>query len=274
MDQHPIPRQITTFEFKLIGFMTLRQFLYLVVFGPLGFIVYKVVPIPLINIVFAAVVILIGVALAFFKMNERPLDVMIKNLWKRLNSPTQYTYHKNNPPLYFLKNLYFASDPHKVLAHVESQEKLAAYLAQTRPQATTSKQKQQIQTLLKQPMQSPLKVKTQTSTVQTQPSNVSSPPTISPPSGVRQVFLTGIIRNNRQLPLPGILIYVKDQQNTLVRLLKTNPHGVFASYSSLPSGDYIMEIKDPNGGYFFDTMKISITEANPIPIQIYSKEML
>lgn len=37
-------------------------------------------------------------------------------------------YKKSNHPLYFLNNLYFVNDPHKVLAHVESQEMLSEYL--------------------------------------------------------------------------------------------------------------------------------------------------
>ena len=56
MEQHAIPRQITSFEFKLIGFMTLKQFLYLVIFAPIGYIVYVLFPIPLLNIILGIVV--------------------------------------------------------------------------------------------------------------------------------------------------------------------------------------------------------------------------
>jgi hypothetical protein len=88
---------ITSFEFKLIGFMTLKQFLYLVIFAPIGYIVYWLFPIPLLNILMGIAVGGIGLALAFVPINDRPLDVWIKNMWKRLNSPTQYFYRKNNP---------------------------------------------------------------------------------------------------------------------------------------------------------------------------------
>ena len=54
MDGHPIPRQITTFEFKLIGFMTLRQFLYLVVTIPTAYIVFRLFPIPLVNLIISS----------------------------------------------------------------------------------------------------------------------------------------------------------------------------------------------------------------------------
>ena len=98
MEQHPIPRQITTFEFKLIGFLTLHQFMYLIVFLPLGYIVYRIFPIPLLNMVTGAFVAALGGAFAFLPVNERPLDVWIRNLFKRLTSPTQYMFHKENKP--------------------------------------------------------------------------------------------------------------------------------------------------------------------------------
>ena len=84
----------------------------------------------------------------------------------------------------------------------------------------------------------------------------------------------GVVKNNKQMPLPGILIYVKDMQHTALRLLKTNPNGVFATYSPLPAGEYYIEMKDPNGRFFFDTMKIRVESENPAPFQFYSKELI
>src|SRR5688572_7940001 len=112
MDQHPIPRQITTFEFKLIGFMTLKQFLYLVIFCPIGYIVANIIPIPIVNILVGVLIGGIGAAFAFIPIMDRPLDVWIKNMIKRLNSPTQYFFHKKNDPVYFLNDLFFIDDPH------------------------------------------------------------------------------------------------------------------------------------------------------------------
>ena len=75
MEQHPIPRQITTFEFKLIGFMTLKQFLYLVVFVPAAYVVFKLFPIPFLNFLLALAVAGIGAALAFVPIQDKPLAV-------------------------------------------------------------------------------------------------------------------------------------------------------------------------------------------------------
>ncbi len=261
MEQHPIPRQITTFEFKLIGFMTLRQFLYLVIFIPLGFVVFKIFPIPLINILLGLIVAFLGVALAFFPINERPLEVWIRNLIKRINSPTQYFFLKNNPPISIFQNLYFFSDPHRVLAHVDSQQKLASYLITTKQTVgrVSRNSYPQVQNMVV------------TKAISPTPISTSSEPVILQ---AKQPFITGIIKNNKKIPLPGILIYLKDKTGIPVRLLKTNPYGIFATYSALVPEEYIFEIKDPKGTYFFDTIKIRVENINLKPIEINSKELL
>ncbi|MEO6508841.1 MAG: PrgI family protein [Patescibacteria group bacterium] len=297
MEQHPIPRQITTFEFKLIGFMTLKQFLYLLVATPTAFIVFKLFPIPIINFFLGLCVIGLGVALAFLPVNERPLDVWLRNLIKRLNSPTQYVYHKHNSPLYFLEDLYFVSDPHKVLSHIESREKLAAYLEKTQPKQAPHPKKSQINALLKAPTS---QVRPQP-TLQTQPvsqstqhlvtvsssGEVTSAPipqqnqstqtaaaAVPPPNVPHHAFFTGVVKNNKKIPLPGILVYVKDTTDKPIRLLKTNPHGIFATYNALPDGEYKFEIKDPNGGYNFDTMNMHVPNPENRPYEFYSKELM
>ncbi len=274
--------------------MTLHQFLYLVVFIPVGYIVYSLIPIPLINILLALGVVGIGAAFAFLPVNDRPLDVFIKNLWKRLQSPTQYTYHKENPPIMVLQNLYFVSDPHRVLAHIESKEKLAAYLAKTKPVIPQNQNKKNIQSLLQKPTQQLAQQKTpagakpaatpnKMAPIQTTRPTTGAPGKTTPQSPVaapRMVesptkpFLIGVIKNNKKIPLPGILIYVKDKTGKPVRLLKTNPHGIFASFHPIPEGEYTIETKDPKGGYFFDTMKLTITKEHPKQLEIFSKELL
>lgn len=283
MEQHPIPRQITSFEFKLIGFMTLKQFLYLVIFAPLGYIAYAIFPIPILNILLGFAVGGIGAALAFIPINDRPLDVWIKNFWKRLTSPTQYFYHKNNPPIGIFQNLYFVTDPHRIVAHVESSQMLSKYLAQTKQTMIANSRKAQVQRTVVSPTNSlrvtpPSKAvnkpKTLIPFINTQA--ISSPVSQAPPvpTGERKAFFIGEIKNNKHISLPGILIYVKDGKGTPVRLLKTNPHGIFATYNPLTPGEYTFEMKDPKNIYFFDTMKIAIAEHNQSNIEIVSKEML
>jgi len=270
MEQHSIPRQITSFEFKLIGFMTLRQFLYLVIFTPLGFIIYKIFPIPIINILLGLLAALLGVALAFIPINDRPLEIWIRNFIKRLSSPTQFFFHKNNAPIKIFQGLFFTSNPHLVSTHIESQEKLAKYLSQTQ-KTTVDTRKQAVQAIIRTPQN----IKNPSDSMMTSAPMINDQlMSTLPISDVKQPFLTGIVKNNKKIPLPGILIYIKDINGNKVRLLKTNPHGVFATYNPLSWGQYEFETIDPKGSYFFDRIKIEIEEGMKKPLEFYSKEIL
>lgn len=336
MDGHPIPRQITTFEFKLIGFMTLRQFLYLVVTIPTAYIVFRLFPIPFLNLLLAVIIATAGVVTAFMPIKDKTLDTWLKLVWKRLQQPTQYYFHKKNDPLYFLKDLYFLADPHHMLAHVESKEKLSQYLAMTKQKPKANYQKKQVTNLLHTPsevLQSTTGPVLPVAAAPVVPVPLSLPPNpvppvvahadamarvasspepisihppdkvpvlqvvepviipqvIPPPAPVQKPapvmpqpavvipkapFFAGVVRTAKKIPLPGVLIYVKDGQGNPLRILKTNPHGVFATYQPLPSGSYTFEIKDPNETYFFDTMNKTIADQNPDPIEFMSKEIL
>lgn len=305
-EQHPVPRQITTFEFKLIGFMTLKQFIYLVVFVPLGYIVYKIIPIPVINALLGLIVAAAGFMFAFFPVNDRPLDVWVKNLIKRLISPTQFFYKKGSESIAFLGKPITSPDPTKIFAHIESQEKLAEYLA-ARPGAGLSSsdheqnirkkaisdlfagvfhpvQKQEAVTV--DSLQSAQEDKPKEADVEPQDDSpkarfrVTTRPQPKSPfadmakPGAKEPFFMGVVKNKKNNPLPGLLVYVKDHAGTPLRLLKTNAHGVFATFNSIPPGDYMFEIKDPNETFFFDTMSIQLTSHNTDPLEFFSKELL
>ena len=97
MDQHPIPQNVTGFQFKLIGSMTVKQFGYLAVGIILAVVVYYI---PLKGAATFIKIILIpffgstGAVFAFLPVDGRPLDVMTGNFFKALFSPNQYVYHK------------------------------------------------------------------------------------------------------------------------------------------------------------------------------------
>lgn len=269
MEQHPVPRQITSFEFKLIGFMTLKQFLFLIAFVPIGLLVYFLIPIPIIRQIMGFLVGMIGVLIAFVPINDRPMDVFIKNLVKRLLSPTQYTYEKHNPPIYFLNKLYFLSDPHHVFSHIDSEEKLGKYLAEhqtTEDPEHPLQRVQGIQHALRDAKNAPAGKGVVKGG---QPGAAG----IGVARAQKTPFLIGVVRTRKEIPLPGILLYIKDSQNRPVRLLKTNPNGVFATYTALPPADYALEVKDPKNAHFFDTIKVHLPLAAR-SLDIISRELL
>lgn len=100
MDNHPIPQDITGFEFKLVGDMTVKQFAYVAGGIVSGFIVYASPLLVLIKVPIALVFVGIGAAFAFLPIEGRPMDLMLRNFFKAVFSPTQYVYRKTGGQLF------------------------------------------------------------------------------------------------------------------------------------------------------------------------------
>src|SRR3989344_1469290 len=93
MEQHPLPQDIAAYKFRLVGSMTLKQFLelaggvviaWLIFSSPLNF---------LIKWTLAPMIAFFGFALAFIPFEDRPLDQWILNFFKAIYQPTQFVYH-------------------------------------------------------------------------------------------------------------------------------------------------------------------------------------
>ncbi len=98
MEQHPIPQNVTTFQFRLIGDMTLKQFGYLVGGAVVAYIIYKL-PLPFIFTVPLAVFsAILGFGLAFVPVEERPMDVWVLSFIRSIYNPTQYVWKKQVSP--------------------------------------------------------------------------------------------------------------------------------------------------------------------------------
>ncbi|MEX2013009.1 MAG: PrgI family protein [Candidatus Levyibacteriota bacterium] len=100
MDGHPIPQDITGFQFKLIGDMTIKQFAYVAFGAVVAWILYSL-PLPsLIKLPLSALFALLGAGFAFLPISGRPMDVMAYNFVKALFAPSQYIYQKSGGQLY------------------------------------------------------------------------------------------------------------------------------------------------------------------------------
>lgn len=95
MRQHPIPQNVTAYEFHLIGNMTLKQFLE-VGAGVGGALLFYSLPLPTyIQWPLIIISLIIGAALAFLPFDGRPLDRMIIVFFKAVYAPTQYIWRKD-----------------------------------------------------------------------------------------------------------------------------------------------------------------------------------
>ena len=94
MREHPVPQNVTSYEFHLIGNMTLKQFLELAAGIVVGVIIYStnlpgVIKWPLI-VFFAGV----GAMIAFVPFEGRPLDQWFFAFIKAIYRPTQFYWKK------------------------------------------------------------------------------------------------------------------------------------------------------------------------------------
>ena len=94
MENHPIPQDITGFKFKLIGSITIKQFLYLLAGGALALIIYLLPGSIALKLPFMLTFFGIGASLAFLPIEGRPMDTMLVNFIRALPSENQYIYKK------------------------------------------------------------------------------------------------------------------------------------------------------------------------------------
>lgn len=94
MEQHPIPQQISSYQFKLVGDMTLKQF-FQVAGGVVVSLIFYSLPLhPIIKWPFIIFFTLLGAALAFLPFRERPLEKWIVAFFRSIYSPTIYSWKK------------------------------------------------------------------------------------------------------------------------------------------------------------------------------------
>lgn len=102
MEQHPIPQQISSYQFKLVGDMTLKQF-FQVAGGVIVSLIFYSTPLhPLIKWPFILFFAGLGAALAFLPFEERPLERWIIAFFRSIYSPTLYNWKKTDkPPVFY-----------------------------------------------------------------------------------------------------------------------------------------------------------------------------
>lgn len=94
---HPVPQNVTSFQFRLIGDMTLKQFLYLAAGVGTAYLFFVfVAPVaPIIAWPIIAFSAFAGVAFAFIPISDRPLDHWVGAFLGAIFKPTQRSWVKN-----------------------------------------------------------------------------------------------------------------------------------------------------------------------------------
>lgn len=103
-EQHPVPQQISSYQFRLVGDMTLKQFFQLAAGAVVGLIVYSM-PLPgFFKWPMIAIAVIGGAAFAFLPIQDRPLEQWLVAFFRSIYAPTIFVWRKGeNPDGYFAK---------------------------------------------------------------------------------------------------------------------------------------------------------------------------
>jgi hypothetical protein len=101
--QHQVPQQISSYQFRLVGDMTLKQFFQVAGGAIVALIIYSSSLPGYVRWPLIIVSVLMGAALAFFPIQDRPLEKWIFSFFKSIYSPTMFVWKKDaSPKDYFL----------------------------------------------------------------------------------------------------------------------------------------------------------------------------
>jgi len=269
MEQHPVPQPISSYEFKLIGSMTLKQFAKLAACCILALIFYGL-PLPFFlkwpGIVFF---VLLGLGLAFLPINERPLDVWIISFLRAVFSPTQYIWKKENsfsanvsqPKSIPVGDSLFSSPIVAPQTQTPAVDEETVFLENLKKMFETVSLPKSVKPVV-QPPNPPAKKRTVTVAKIFQ--NKIAPPIPSVPN-----LISGIVKDKEGNVVEGAILEIVDLQGNPLRALKSDKLGLFRIATPLPNGTY--EIITEKEGYDFDIIKIDLKGEIVQPIEINPK---
>ncbi len=302
MQQHPVPQHISSYEFKLVGDMTLKQFFQLA--GGIGIaLLFYATALPgFIKWPFILFFSLLGTALAFLPFEERPLSTWIFAFFKAAYSPTRYVWAKGQTEEVFPKETGPDSigagpqiPPITTTPQVtqtepvpEFEQKEASFVQKVTEMFQASTPAGQIPQTQTIPQLSPqrvvLKVEeaqnriepsipyiqpTRPPVLQTLVNPVFTPQTSPPAPPQTPNTIAGQVLTAEDKIIDGAILEVRDINNLPVRALKSNKAGHFLTVTPLPDGEYV--ITTDKEGFDFSPVKFVANGSIIPPILVRAK---
>ena len=129
MQQHPIPQNVTTYQFRLVGDMTLKQFAELASGIVVAVIIYNLGLPAIVKWPFIFIFASAGAAFAFLPLQGRPLDIWLKNFIKSVYMPTIFLWKKEEKlPAFFNYKTRAKTGPPKKTISPEERAQYSQYL--------------------------------------------------------------------------------------------------------------------------------------------------
>ena len=275
MEQHPIPQQISSYEFKLVGEMTLKQFgkaaggiILAVIVNAMPIVFFIKWPL---MIIFAVG----GLAMAFLPYQDRPLETWLMAFIKSIYSPTIYLYKKNKPENWLdidLSKTIKTTTEEKIEVPQKEEEKVEEFInslpsvEREKIQEIKNEEKEVIGERQEIKVAPRLDLKTQKLEATGEVMFGSIPmPTIPKSPNI----LVGMVLDTGQKIVEGAIVDLQDKNGNSSRVLKTNQLGQFKTLTPLSSGKYL--IVTDKEGLKFDRVEIILENKIVEPIKIIAK---
>lgn len=306
MEQHPIPQQISSYEFKLVGEMTLKQFLkaaggiiIALLINSSGLLFFIKWPLML---VFGAG----GLALAFVPFQDRPLETWVLSFIKSIYSPTIYTYKRTGDGIVSVKPTVEikgdikgekgleAEKPEEVKVRKKEEKKVFEFIG-TLPSVKREEKHKDIKPsmpiLEPDPVEPVVEKKVEVTpqkedivdetwrdseanlNLKTEKLGATGKALFGeiPMPNIPDVpnMIVGMVTSPEGKIVEGAIVEIQDESGNPSRVLKTNQLGQFKSSTQLANGRYLIITEKENFG--FDRVNVDLTGGIVQPIKIIAK---
>lgn len=306
MEQHPIPQQISSYEFKLVGDMTLKQFLK----AAGGILIAILINSTNMLVVFKWPLVLmfggLGLALAFLPLDDRPLETWIISFFKSIYSPTIFVYKKNNDNSW-LKAPYTKDEEGGELKPVENNNLFVSVKKQTTEGTMTIDKKRAFGGLVGKINKSNEVAREKITKTNVVDNELAEPglkqESVIEPKVEEEInsqlsavdlnlkrdkleatghavfgtipmpnrpdvanLIVGMATNQEGKIVDGVIVEIQDENGSPARVIKTNSLGQFKISTPLASGRYLIIAEKE--GYTFDRVNIDLAGQIVDPIKI------
>jgi PrgI family protein len=138
MQQHPIPQNVMSVEFQLVGNLTLRQFGYLAAGSMLVFLLFLLPITEYVKYPLMAVAAIFFAILVWIPVNDIGLDRWVVAFFRAINSPTKRVWRRQPKELLYLTTSYSSAPALTQEIAVSNRARLDEYLASLQTRSAKS----------------------------------------------------------------------------------------------------------------------------------------
>lgn len=307
MEQHPIPQQISSYQFKLVGDMTLGQF------GKAAGGIVIAVLINTSKLVFFIKYPLMfifgvgGLALAFVPFEDRPLETWLIAFIRSIYSPTMFVWKKTKATNWLdldnTKNIDSDKEDEDIEIPIKDENKIREFI-QSLPSFKRESKKEKEEKAgttdmeemnnlkkvvkeMEEPKGKKKKKKSEVVLEKTSDSDGVARASINkrekltatgmaefggipmPDTPTEPNVLSGMVIGPSDEIIEKAIVEVRDKNDNPVRVFKTNALGQFKTATPLLSGNYLVMTEKP--GFEFDRVNVALEGKILEPIKIRAK---